>query len=282
MHSINTPLYTFADAYTRCTERTQSTRQAAFNAKMGDMVSLCQLYDRKMAEHGGHEIVPMTDADVAPLTLDIYRSLYDDKLLNSTLRGRKVYDDLLAAGLGKGCCYCSYGEVSELDHLLPNSRYAEYVIYPKNLVPSCHRCNDIKDAFWPRTQPDNLIHPYFEDYSEYQWLAAEVVFLHGWPTVRYWVRHDGFEDATIPVRIENQFNRLELPARFGSQAAREINTRSVGTFRSTFRADGRQGLEDWVLNEYHDQFRADKNSWKTACYRAFRESHQFCEFQWAR
>ncbi|MBK6825608.1 MAG: HNH endonuclease [Chitinophagaceae bacterium] len=248
---------------------------------MGDLTGLCQLYDRKMNEHAGHEIVPMAATDVGPLDLDDYRNLYEQKLLNKGLRARTVYDDILSAGLLRGCCYCSYGDATELDHLLPHSHYAEYVIYPKNLVPSCHRCNYIKDAFVPLTQPDNLIHPYFEDYSEYQWLASEVIFLRGWPNVRYWVRFDDFENATIPARIEHQFNMLELPVRYGTQAAKEINTRRVGTFRSVFRAGGRDGLVAWLANEHQDQFRANRNSWMTLAYRAFLESPQFCDFGWA-
>lgn len=281
MHSIDTPTQTFAEVYTLCTHRTQPIRQKSFDDKMGDLVELCQLYDRKMNAHTGHEIVPMFAADVFPLELDDYRNLYEHKLVALDGGARSVYDDLLARGLLGGCCYCSYGEVTELDHLLPNSRYAEYVVYAKNLVPVCHRCNTIKDAFWPRTQPDNFIHPYFENYSDKQWLDAEVAFYGNEPVISYSVLHDDFEDPSIPTRIENQFNRLKLAERFGSQAAREIHTRKGGTWQFAFEAGGKDELIRVLTNEHREQRVIDRNSWKTLAYRAFLDSDEFCDFQWA-
>jgi len=280
MHNIDMPSQTFADVYTLCTHRTQGARQQAFNDKMGHLSTLCQLYDRKMGEHAAHEIVPMIAADVIPLTLDDYKNLYEDKLVAIDGGARSVYDNLLSRGKLGGCCYCTYGEATELDHLLPHSLYAEYVIYPKNLVPACHRCNTIKDSFWPRTQPDNFIHPYYENYGDRQWLSAKVVFLSGQPAVVYSVLHNDFDDPSIPVRIENQFKRLDLPVRFASQAAREIDTRKQGTWKFAFRAGGRADLVRILAEEFQGQAAADRNSWITVAYAAFLENAQFCDFQW--
>ena len=279
MHSNSTPKQTFKELYSTCIGTTKDPRHIAFNNKLADLIGFCQLYDQKMKDHLGNEIQPITTAEVSPLNLNDYINLYNNKLLK-TEEARKFYDDLLAKGKEIGCCYCSYGDVEEIDHLLPETRYAQYSIYPKNLIPSCHRCNRKKWGFWPSKQPDNFIHPYFEDYSNKRWLDAEVIFLTGQPVVRYSISQIDFSDASIPIRIENQFNRLELGERYSVQAGRETRARKQSTFKSLFDNGGKSTLVNWLTIEYNDQFNIDKNSWKTLAYKAFLGSKEFCDFQW--
>ena len=272
MHSIDPPSESFDTLFSHCVATTLAGRQPAYLAKLPDLVARCSLYNQKMATHTGHEIIPWVSGDVSPLTLKNFKNLYEGKLLSKDGPGRDVYNKLLLRGKQKGCCYCSYEDATELDHLLPHHRYAEFSIYPLNLIPSCHRCNRNKWTFWPTRQADNFIHPYFEDYSANQWLEARVDFLHGQPVIIYSVSHVGFTDSSIPKRIENEFIRLELPQRYSTQASREISARKVSTFQSLFNTGGRGYLVKWLTTEYNDQFQVDKNSWKTLAYKAhFRE-----------
>ena len=64
------------------------------------------------------------------------------------------------------CPYCGNGPPTTLDHILPRSKFEEFSMYAKNLIPCCPECNRIKSN---TTWEDNrrcFLNPYHDDMLE--------------------------------------------------------------------------------------------------------------------
>ncbi|HEL1004604.1 TPA: hypothetical protein TVB72_001370 [Streptococcus equi subsp. zooepidemicus] len=99
--------------------------------------------------------------------------LYEERL-------RKTFNDSLYLWLKTNekhnfykCSYCERGDVSELDHLLPQSQFPVFAVTPLNLIPSCHECNHNK-----LDDMAIVINPYFEDTTEDNWLVCKIDKIH--------------------------------------------------------------------------------------------------------
>ena len=46
------------------------------------------------------------------------------------------------------CQHCTIGEVNSFDHMVPKGEFAEFAVHPKNLIPSCGKCNGYKSTIW--------------------------------------------------------------------------------------------------------------------------------------
>jgi len=88
---------------------------------------------------------------------------------------RQLYDSLFNLAPHNICPLCGNNQATTIDHYLPKSKFAKYIITPINLVPCCHRCNNIKDHRSAGTAAKELLHPYFDDISSYKWLNAEII-----------------------------------------------------------------------------------------------------------
>lgn len=74
------------------------------------------------------------------------------------------------------CCYCNSNQVQCLDHFLPESKFNALAVNPINLVPSCDYCNKNKHHYKPlvNNQDSVLIHPYYNDLSDFDWLRVYI------------------------------------------------------------------------------------------------------------
>ncbi len=61
-----------------------------------------------------------------------------------------LWESLKNANGGKTikCPLCGVRDVTDLDHYAPRSIFPEYSVHPKNLIPTCHECNTVKDNVW--------------------------------------------------------------------------------------------------------------------------------------
>jgi hypothetical protein len=66
-------------------------------------------------------------------------------------------DDLIV------CPMCGASHIRSVDHIFPQSLYAEFAIYSKNLVPACMACNTKRqNAFKGANPGERVLHPYFD------------------------------------------------------------------------------------------------------------------------
>lgn len=68
------------------------------------------------------------------------------------------------------CVYCERDLVTDLDHLLPQSKFPIFAVTPSNLIPSCHTCNKNKSASLV-----DIVNPYYEDTTKENWLKCTII-----------------------------------------------------------------------------------------------------------
>lgn len=192
----------------------------------------------------------------------------DMKFLYTKLKkeGRTFYDLIRNNTYLKRCPYCEKRDVSELDHFLPQKLYPMYTIIPANLVPSCHDCNTAK-----LDKDIEIIHPYFEDTSQEQWMVCEIKIQFQVMVVSYKL---SFKDSSLSPdlqkRIINTVNMLKLHVDYATWTASLISNKK-GIWKNYLQNGGIEALVDLITQEYNSinpNLETD-NSYKKVFYRAF-------------
>ncbi|HWD33427.1 MAG TPA: HNH endonuclease [Pseudomonas sp.] len=117
----------------------------------------------------------------------------DHEIWNNTaglmLAIRKHIRDHYLLQQGYRCAYCKIekkeanGLTWDVEHILPKSKYPQYLFHPENLAIACKECNIPKDdhdilvgqksASYPRgIGRYKIIHPHFDNYDEHLEIAV--------------------------------------------------------------------------------------------------------------
>lgn len=187
---------------------------------------------------------------------------------------RPIYDALKSAPQNDICPLCSQRTVSTLDHYLAQSRHANLTIVPINLVPACAECNKSKLDRQPADEIDQSFHPYFDNYDDGRWLAAEVV--EGAPAaLRFRVVHPAGWSATKFHRAERHFTAFKLAPLYASHAGVELTNIHYSLFRIAARGDAND-IRSFLVDRAESARAAHLNSWQTATCEALAASDWFC------
>lgn len=200
---------------------------------------------------------------------------YESRMVNKTGPGRPIYDQLRLLPEGNRCPYCDHRNVSTLDHVLPKEDYPVFAVTPDNLVGACAECNLVKASVIPTTGSENLIHPYFDELGEYQWLRAEVIEETPAAVVFFTQLREEWSDE-LNDRVSNQFALFQLAELYASQAAREIADIRHNLLRH-YETGGLVAVRDELSYQRESRERNRINSWQTATYQALEESDWFCD-----
>jgi hypothetical protein len=104
-------------------------------------------------------------------------------------------------------------------HFLSKSEKACFSVFPNNLVACCDPCNKHKGSKIPNSRNKQLVHPYFEDFSNVQWLKCKVRRTS--PVSFEFFVHRAEELSEVDFeRLKNQFVELKLNDLFISNAGR--------------------------------------------------------------
>lgn len=122
-------------------------------------------YEQKYLKEQDHYNLIKPISRIDNLTINDSINLYSNRF-------KKVREEFLSSYYLIDCPICGREEFkTNIDHVLPKSKYVQYSITPINLVPMCSDCNkekgdDSKVSF----------HPYFEDYSNLNGLKFNIKF----------------------------------------------------------------------------------------------------------
>lgn len=206
-------------------------------------------------------------------TTDEMKKLYKDQMTALNGRGRAIYDALKNAAPNKKCPLCGVGVVSTLDHYLPQSKYPDLTVCPLNLVPACHDCNNAKRAKFPKNAGEQTIHPYFDDFSQAQWLHASldrgppIVVKYGTVTPPGWTPVDG-------QRALHHFNVFKLARLFGANAADELVTLKP-TLAGLYKVGNAIEVQTHLF-ERVSEHSIRLNSWQHVLYSTLSQDAWFC------
>ena len=200
---------------------------------------------------------------------------YDGGLARLGHPARVIYDQIRLLPEGDRCPLCDQRNVATLDHFLPKRSYPIYAVIPVNLVGVCSDCNKKKSNLIPTDATDTLLHPYFDDVNDEQWLFARVVEEVPVALTFHVARVDAW-DQIKRSRLSHQFSVLGLAELYASQAARE-----TADIRQNLERHFNVGGSDAVRAELEYQRESRRlnrhNSWQAATYAALAESDWYCD-----
>jgi hypothetical protein len=186
--------------------------------------------------------------------------------------GRKIYDRIKVQE--SQCPFCGIGTVSTLDHYLPKSQYPILSVTPNNLVPACKDCQGNKGEFYPSSAEEQILHPYYDNVDSDIWLKASI---EENPPASF--RFYADPPATwCPVkrdRVRKHLAQLQLPKLFASNAGSLLGE-IRGRLKKLHSAGGKNEVKKHLEEELLSFEQVQKNSWKTAMYRAAIASDWFC------
>ncbi|MGD0443456.1 MAG: hypothetical protein ABSA39_05920 [Edaphobacter sp.] len=197
------------------------------------------------------------------VTTEEMKSLYKKATSSAKGSARSIYNQLLNATPNSICPLCGQGRVGALDHYLPQSAYPEYVVLPSNLVPACTDCNQAKRAWFAKSADDQILHPYFDNFSDDQWLHAKVIPGQS-PALRFYAAGPAHWSPVDRARVESHFKVFKLARLFTTHAGSEL-----GSIRShlvhELKGD-EDRIKDHLLEQANSRRAAFLNSWQTAMY----------------
>lgn len=195
--------------------------------------------------------------------------------------GRGFYNYLFRDHSNNMCTLCWKREVESLDHYLPKFKYPELSVVPSNLIPACKRCNEPprKGQHIPTTYGNQLIHPYFDDYTAYRWLFGVTSVVNGETTIKLKIRIPCVWPQREFHRLKFHFDTLNLWDLYEAEAVAKmreiINT--IDSIIATLSFSDRRSfnVKKYLLLEATKEKVNNLNSWKTATYCALANSSQF-------
>lgn len=208
------------------------------------------------------------------ITEDEMKKVYNDKLVKKGQPGRIYYEKLRLSAKNNICPLCNQRTVTTLDHVLPKSLYPTFAVTPFNLIPACADCNKIKDRYQPSMPKEEIIHPYYDDISNKQYLFA-LIEQTSPPSISFYIKQSA-PLKIIEQRLEKHFSLFGLNELYASNAAEELSNICfrLGKLYST---GGRQSVIDYLKDEFESRYENNKNSWQTAMYEVLYQNIWFCD-----
>ncbi|CDZ55362.1 HNH endonuclease [Neorhizobium galegae] len=207
------------------------------------------------------------------LTNDEMKSLYKYEMTSEKGAAYRFYSKLKNSSPHGKCPLCGIGVVSSIDHYLPKSRYTDVAITPHNLVPACNDCNKFKHTRFPRLYSEQLLHPYFDDFTEHQWIQGEV-YDNGSPVIAFKVDSNGNYSDADEARLHTHFRVLRLAVVYGSNAAEQLTT-DRSDLLTTYADSGALGVKKHLDEEAKRYEKKNLNSWQSVYYRTLSASDWF-------
>lgn len=160
---------------------------------------ICQCYEdyRSKAEIDAlNELNPQWEYDEANKSTDgaFLYSQYDNSKTSINSLRNKIIEANGGCVLLK-CPICEVGFAKELDHYIPRALYPEYSVFPHNLIPICHECNNKKGELWCGDNHERLIfNAYYDTVATDELYEIRFDFNKGLPFIHLSIRQ--FGDST--------------------------------------------------------------------------------------
>jgi hypothetical protein len=199
---------------------------------------------------------------------DAYGEVYDGRRLG------KLRERLKIAAFR--CPYCGFGEIKDLDHHLPRSKYRGLAIYSLNLVPCCHPCNNKKRAIAGENPDTQFHHTYLDVLPPDRFLIAKARISSLGMIVDFSIIKTTNISEDVFRRLTFQFERLDLNLRYQAEISSFVT--SHRTAIEMIGSCGSAALKKF-LEKARDDAQVDfgLNHWQTALWQALSENDVFCD-----
>lgn len=206
--------------------------------------------------------------DMLDAIRDAYGEVYEGKRLGA-LRERLKLSAVR-------CPYCGFGEIKDLDHHLPRSKYRGLAIYALNLVPCCHPCNNKKRAIAGENPDTKFHHTYLDVVPAERFLTATVQVSPAGMLVDFSIISTATMDHETFQRLSFQFGRLELNARYQAEVSMFITSQRTGI--EMVGLLGAPSLKQYLKAAYENSKNDfGLNHWQTALWDSLYQHDNFCD-----
>lgn len=175
------------------------------------------------------------------------------------------------------CPYCGIGGPTELDHHLPRSKYKSLAVYSRNLVPTCHECNNKKRTAANAAVAEQFVHAYFDPLPNERFLQAQIATVDGALIFSFHIVQTANLTNELFQRLEMQFERLALTRRYKDEINVFLNGHAVG-LDMAYGADQSSDRAQQYLLKNAARATTDHhlNDWRVAVFHALAENYEFC------
>lgn len=261
------------DYFDLCISKTRENElKKRLKASSNEVGASCLEYETLAADRRTYDFVHGDDFSATERELF---NVYDRGCRSGPGRGH--YDEILLSSPGRTCTLCWRRDADTLDHYLPRSTFHELSVAPANLIPVCSKCNSTagKGIHVPTSFENQLVHPYYDDYSIARWLWGVVSEVGGETTVRFDIDIPEGWDKAILDRLNFHFDKLGLWELYAANAASEME--NIVDMINSANLQGVDDIRAFLLEMANKKSRRNPNSWETATYFALAEHDAFLE-----
>lgn len=199
------------------------------------------------------------------------KDLYTSKFAKRNDLKEKYYDKIILSAINGKCPICGIGQVSNLDHYLAKSVFPIYSVTPYNLLPICRDCNTNKKETIATNKNELPLHPYYDNIDNYIWLKAKLKQDKELFIANYYIDENlKILDETLYFRLLHHMDLYKLYQAYSVEAATELaenNSMWEKNYKEWEKDKFTIHMKD-CLTSYES---LQKNTWKTALYRAIIE-----------
>jgi hypothetical protein len=161
------------------------------------------------------------------------------------------------------CPNCTISEINSFDHYLPKETFPEFVVNPKNLFPSCTKCNSYKNNVWLKDGKRLFLNLYLDPLPDEQYLFVNLTISGDIVTTRFFLQNDGAIDPDVFEIIKTHYNRLHLLERFNANINEAI-TSLENTITSFIGKLPIEDIKNSIIEKSHrDRIAFGYNYWKS-------------------
>ncbi|SIQ99575.1 hypothetical protein [Pontibacter lucknowensis] len=161
------------------------------------------------------------------------------------------------------CQNCTISEVNSFDHFVPQEEFAEFVVNPKNLFPSCTKCNGFKSTAWREGNKKLFLNLYLDSLPEEQYLFVNIINVNGSIETDFYLDNPSGIDQELFELIHNHYTKLRLCPRF-SENADSVITELENSIKNTAKRLPRSEVIDTIVETASDNKAAfGYNYWKS-------------------
>jgi len=112
------------------------------------------------------------------------------------------------------CQNCTVSEVNSFDHVIPKDEFSEFIVNPKNLFPSCTKCNSYKNTAWRNDNGRMFLNLYLDTLPNEQYLFVDIKLDENEIDINYYLENSNSINSELFDLIESHYNKLHLFQRF--------------------------------------------------------------------
>jgi hypothetical protein len=129
------------------------------------------------------------------------------------------------------CQNCTIGEVSSFDHFLPKDEFPEFSVHPKNLIPSCTKCNGKKSVNWRNGLNSLFLNLYLDNLPDTQYLFVNVDHNLDFTFI---IDNRNHINPDLFSIIESHYVKLDLVNRFLENSYKVVSelSNSINSFKN--------------------------------------------------